>query len=389
MVSTMRRLALLLAVAVLSACELAEVTVARPPATPVIHAVLNPDASEQVILVEASLTGRVAINDSLRFDPLDPIRTAGGEPITGADVRLLTGSDTTGVRAPETLSDGRGTGRYAVPRSALAIVPGRSYRLRIRLRDGRELTGETLVPNAPTGWTPGAIPTPPPTILNRSTDTLQFSWSPTADTRTYGIRIETPNGPWFLFSDSTRFALAGSLRNFFAQGLPSVFSPGFEQVAVVVAVDRNFYDYGRSGNDPFGGTGLISSVRGGIGLFGSVRSLERRIVQVRERDRFPLDARWVGRNPRGDVVEHDLWIETQGSSASSVTGRVRTEADRYLYGTLVGETLRLATLRGISITDTVAFFTGRVFSDSISGSYDGRFATTGPRVFRRAPRITP
>lgn len=383
------RLALLVSVLTISACELAEVTVAPPAARAVVHAVLNPDATEQVILVEASLTGRIDINDSLRFDPLDPIRTAGGEPITGADVRLLTGSDTIGVRAPETLAAGRGTGRYAVARSALPIVPGRTYRLRIRLRDGRELTGETLVPSAPTGWIPGAIPTGAPVVLNRSTDTLRLSWSPTADARTYGIRVETPNGPWFLFSDSTRFALSGTLRNFFAQGLPSVWSPGFEQVATVVAVDRNFYDYNRSGNDPFGGTGLISSVRGGIGLFGAVRAVERRIVQVRERDRFPLDARWIGRSENGTIVEHDLWIESPGANASSVTGRVRTEANRYLYGTLVGETLRLATLRGISITDTVAFFIGRVSGDSIVGSYDGRFATSGPRGWRRAPRVVP
>jgi hypothetical protein len=371
-----------------AACELAQVTVASPTSTAVVHAVLNPDATEQVILVESSLTGRVTINDSLRFDPLDPIRTAGGEPITGADVRLLTDADTVGVRAPETLNAGRGTGRYAAPRAAIAIVPGRSYRLRIRLRDGRELTGETRVPNASPGWIPGAIPTGVVT-LNRSTDSLRLSWSPTTDTRTYGIRIETPNGPWFLFSDSTRFTLAGSLRNFFAQGLPSVWSPGFDQVATVVAVDRNFYDYGRSGNDPFGGTGLISSVRGGIGLFGAIRSLDRRVVQVRERDRFPLDARWIGTTSTGSTVEHDLWIETPGTNASSVTGRVRTEANRYLFGTLVGETLRLATIRGISITDTVSFFIGRVSGDSIVGSYDGRFATTGPRSWRRAARVVP
>ncbi len=372
-----------------SGCELAEVTVASPSASVVVHAVLNPDATEQIILVEASLTGRVRINDSIRFDPLDPIRTGGGEPITGAEVRLFTGTDSVGVRAIETQTGGRGTGRYTVSRGALAITPGRSYRLRVRTRDLREVTGETLVPAAPVGWIAGAIGAGPTVSLTRTSDTLRLAWSPVADTRTYGIRVETPNGPWFLFSDSTRFSLAGSLRNFFAAGLPSVWVPGFDQAVSVVAVDRNFYDYNRSGNDPFGGTGLISSVRGGLGLFGAVRTIERRTVQVRERDRFPLDARWIGRTDVGTTVEHDLWIETQAANASSVSGRVRTEANRYLYGTLVGETLRLATLRGVSVTDTVAFFTGRVLGDSIAGSYDGRFATNGPRVWRRAARIVP
>jgi hypothetical protein len=31
----------------------------------------------------------------------------------------------------------------------------------------------------------------------------------------------------------------------------------------------------------------------------------------------------------------------------------------------------------------VAVFTARLAGDSLAGTYDGRFATTGPRVFRR------
>ena len=67
----------------LAACEFDKVSVAPPAPLVVVHAVLNADAAEQVILVEASLTGRVGINDSRDFNPLDPIRTAGGEPIAG------------------------------------------------------------------------------------------------------------------------------------------------------------------------------------------------------------------------------------------------------------------------------------------------------------------
>jgi len=366
-------------------CELANVSVATPRPRVIVHAILNPDAAEQVILLESSLTGRVSINDTVRFNPLDPVRTAGGEPISDADVRVFDARDSVGVRAVETRVGGRGTGRYTVSRQALAVLPGARYRLRISTADGALVTGETLVPSAPPGWVFGASELPVSATLTRSTDTLRLSWSPVPDAENYVIRIETPDGPWFLFSDSTRFALAGSLRNFFTGGLPSVWYPGFVQSLVVTAVDKNSYDYNRSGNDPFGGSGLISSVQGGLGLFGSSRSLLRRDVAVRDLDRAPLDATWQG-TAGATSVEMDLWLETAGPTISSVSGRIRTSANRFVVGTLQGENIRLVTLAGISRRDTVSALVGRLAGDSIVGTYNARFSTTGPTVFRRRPR---
>ena len=376
----------LLATLLLAACESTPVEVASPAAAIVVHAVLNPDVAEQVVLVESSLTGRVDINDGLPFDALDPIRTAGGSPISGADVRLLADGDSVGVQATETLVRTRGTGRYVVPRAALALQPGRRYRLRVRTVDNREVTGETLMPGAPPGWTPGAGAVATPVAFDRSRDTLQLRWSAVRDARTYAIRIETPYGPWALFADSTQFTLSGGLRNYFAPGLPSVWFPGFVQTATVVAVDANFYDYNRSGNDPFGGTGLISSVRGGLGLFGSVVNMLRREVSVTERTRFPLDARWRGVTGAGATVEMDLWVDVEGPTVSSVSGREVTGVRRSLLGTLRGESLRLVTLAAGSSADTVSVLTARLAGDSLVGSYDSRFATTGARVFRRITR---
>ncbi len=376
----------LLAAIMLAACESTPVEVASPTAAIVVHSVLNPDAPEQVVLVESSLTGRVDINDGLKFDALDPIRTAGGSPISGADVRLLTDGDSVGVRAVETLVRGRGTGRYVVPRSLLALQPGRRYRLRLRTADAREVTGETRVPGAPPGWTVGAGAAATPVVLDRSRDTLQLRWSAVRDARTYVIRVETPFGAWALFADSTQFTLSGGLRNYFAPGLPSVWFPGFVQTASVVAVDANFYDYNRSGNDPFGGTGLISSVRGGLGVFGSVVNMLRREVSVTERIRFPLDARWRGVTSAGATAELDLWVDVEGPTVSSVSGREVTALRRFVLGTLRGESLRLVTLAAGSSADTVSVLTARLAGDSLVGSYDSRFATTGARVFRRVAR---
>lgn len=372
----------------LAACEIADVTVASPRAAVVVHAVLNPDANEQVILVESALTGRVDIDDTVKFDPLDPIRSAGGEPLSNASVRLLTDADTAGVAAVETRVRGRGTGRYVVPRATLAIVPGRRYRLRIRTASGDTVSGETRVPSAGTTWTPGSGSTAVPVTLSRSTDTLRLNWAPSPDARTYGIRVETPNGPFLLFSDSTTFSLAGTLRNFLADALPSVWYPGFVQPVSVVAVDRNSYDYNRSGNDPFGGSGLISSVQGGLGLFGSVVPILRRDVTVRDRDVAPLDARWSAVGFGASPVEMDLWVETPGPTISSVSGRVRTEENRYVVGTLRGNELRLITLAGITRRDTISILSGRIESDLLTGSYDPRFGT-GPTTWRKQPRVVP
>jgi hypothetical protein len=327
--------------------------------------------------------GRIDINDGLRYTPLEPVRTAGGIPLSDADVRLLADGDTVGVRATETVVSGRRTGRYVVPQSALPVLPGRRYRLRVRTAAGAVVTGTTTVPTANPGQ-PAVAPVAAPLV--RSTDTLRLAWGPVADAAIYGIRVETPEGPWFLFSDSTRFALAGGLRNFFVQGLPYVFYPGFTQPLAVIAADRNFYDYNRSGNDPFGGSGLISSVQGGIGLFGSVRVLVRRDVAVTDVRRAPVEGTWTGATLAGAPVSLALWREATPAAAAQLSGRQRTGAtDRQVLGSQRGDTVRLAVLAGFSRADTLALFTGRLAGDSIAGTYNPRFATDGARVLRRAP----
>jgi hypothetical protein len=367
-------------------CEFGKTVVASPRPTAVVHAVLNPDAAEQVILLEESLTGRVTIDDSVALNPNDPIVSAGGQPITGATVELGRTDTLARVIASEStiLVNGvaRGTGRYVVPRSALVIAPGVRYALRIATGDGRTINGETTVPGPLPGWTPGAGSTSLDVLFNRSTDTLRLFWPAVPNTRTFAIRIDTPNGPWFLFSDSTRFDLAGSLRNFFADGLPSVWYPGFRQAASVHAVDKNFYDYYRSGNDPFGGTGLISSVQGGLGLFGSLMPQVTRGVEVRQTPQAPLDARWSGTNPAGMAAALDLWLETPGPTISSVSGRVVLPSVQFVLGTLKGATLRLAVIDPVA-RDTVGVFNGTLFADSISGTFANGFPIAGPRTWRR------
>jgi hypothetical protein len=112
----------------------------------------------------------------------------------------------------------------------------------------------------------------------------------------------------------------------------------------------------------------------------------RRDVTVTERPRFPIDARWRGTVNTGATVEMDVWVDIEGPTVSSISGREASALRRFLLGTLRGDRLRLVTLAAEASADTVSVFSARLAGDSLVGDYDTRFATTGARVFRRVPR---
>ncbi|HTE47659.1 MAG TPA: hypothetical protein VK636_20625, partial [Gemmatimonadaceae bacterium] len=75
------------ATSLLTACELGTVTIPKTAPRVVVHGVLNPNATSQVVLLERTLTGAATIPDT-NFDANDPIASAGGIPITGATADL-------------------------------------------------------------------------------------------------------------------------------------------------------------------------------------------------------------------------------------------------------------------------------------------------------------
>lgn len=386
-------LALLAAGGLAAGCELNEVVVAQPPTSLVVHAVLNTDADSQLVLVEETLTGRVQIDTTLRYDPADPIRTGGGVPASGARVVIARPATGDSVVAVERVIGGRPTGVYVFDArpgvaGALSIDPAARYTLRIETVDGRVVTGATTVPGPIPGWVRGAGLVPTPQAIDRARDTVQLAWANIPGARTYGVRVETPYGPWFFFNDSTRFALAGSLRNFFTAGVPSVWVPGFVQRTGVAAVDTAFFDYYRSGNDPFGGTGLISRLDGAIGLFASAVPLLSRDVSVTQAALTPLDARWAA---PGDTF--DLWLESPGPDRSAVSGAARIAtapaARPGVLGSLQGDRLRLAALRGASPSDTLWTFDGRQRGDSITGTVSVGGAGRAVTLRRAGPPFAP
>ena len=80
-------MALLLA-ALITACDLGTINVPKTAASVVVHGVINPNFTQQVVLVERTLTGEVTVPDT-GFSASDPIVSGGGIPVSGALVEIL------------------------------------------------------------------------------------------------------------------------------------------------------------------------------------------------------------------------------------------------------------------------------------------------------------
>ena len=372
------RLAALTAL-VVTACTFDQQSVAVQPAQVVVHAVLDPGTLQQEVLVEQTLSGTANIRDDLRFDPEDPINTGGGIPVARAEV-TITGPDGSlqGFEAP---APGRpssySTGRYLVSfGSGAASTPpplrrGVRYVLRVRTLDGTVVTGSTVVPDvAP------VVPSARLELFNRDRDSLAIRLPVVRGARSYILRAESPFGAFLLFTDSNRVTLGGDLRNYFASSLERVFIPGFRQRVTVAAVDSNYFDYYRSRNDPFTGSGIINSLQGGIGLFGAAVNVYGRTLDVVQNVREPsLEGIWdVAATPRAIADVFRMYVETPGDPAALSGWYARTRSGSPLEGMVGSRTngrVVLEFLANQSAVDTVAVFSGEQRGDSLVGTFVG------------------
>ena len=375
-----------LGVALLSACTFDRTTIAKEPPQIVVHAVLDPNATVQEVLVERTLTGGVTIREGVRYDPLDPINSGEGDPVAGADV-TITGPDGS-WKGAEVKYAGKaasyGAGRYEViaGSSTRPIRPGGKYTLTVRTTSGAVVTGSTVVPSSPL-FTPKGTLTP----FDRDRDTLDIQWSKVAGARTYGLRVESPFGAFLLFSDTTHLRFTGDLRNFFASDLQRVFIPGFRQVVTVFAVDTNFFDYYRSRNDPFTGSGIINRLDGGIGLFGAIALLDLRTLDVTQQPKDPsIEGDYEVSPASTGLFQVDifrLYVETPGA-LTSLSGWYardrRVPARDGVAGAKDGTRIELQFLVEQDARRRFATWVGVQEGDSLVGAYQG---LGGRTVFRR------
>jgi hypothetical protein len=341
----------------------------------VVHAVLNPLANEQIVLVERTLTGSVNIPDT-SYDPAEPILSAGGVPVSGATVEITdpSGAVYRGVEDRAVSASGKGAGAYRVALVGPTIVLGGRYTLRVRAPTGEELTATTRVPRA-TIRSQGGLKR----ALNRDHDALLASWVAVDGARSYAVRIESPFGPFFLFTDSTAIRISGDLRNLFSGELQRVFIPGFQQEMFIGAVDSNFYDYYRTNNDPFTGSGIISRINGGLGLFGSIVNLNTGSITVSADQTEPIEGRFrlvpSTSNPNLPTLL-TLYVESPPARSdlpTALSGRYNlgnsTVRGDGLIGRMFGGDITLALLANQMAGDTLEIFEGKVQGDTLRGLY--------------------
>ena len=153
-------------------------------------------------------------------------------------------------------------------------------------------------------------------------------------------------------------------------------------------MDSNYYDYYRSRNDPFTGSGIINKLQGGIGLFGSAVSINSRTLDVTQNVREPafegtydVVARPPLLRPVADVLR--VFVETPGDPSALSGWFMRNPNSGVLEGLIGSRTngrIVLEFLDNQAAVDTVAVFSGAQLGDSLVGEYVG---VPGRVVFRR------
>jgi hypothetical protein len=212
------------------------------------------------------------------------------------------------------------------------VVPGQRFRLRVSAPPGTPLdvaTGETTVPNAP-GLQPDSCTTRLDIFQGGSGQ--MASGAAVEPAGGYLTRVEGRFtsagfvGATSHFTDTPPVVSAGGrgpfvyVRTFQPDGgttlqaIAPLLPPGFRQAAAVAVVDSNYRNYyQRQLEDPFGSESRASSIRGGVGLFGSSVLLGARMYDLYSTAGEEIVGRWVPDVPSAvlpdtvDLYVRDVW----------------------------------------------------------------------------------
>jgi hypothetical protein len=371
---------LMLGAAWLAACEIEQVNIPPTDKQVAIHAVLSATAQTQVVLVERTRNGTVHMS-APSFELEDAIGSDAGIAETDALVSLTTPAGQTLFALEDKTTNiygaGQGVYRFELPGSALQR--GATYRLSVRTKGGERLFAETAMPGGV------AADVAESRSFDRTRDTMIVSWPATAGARSFFVRIETPFGPRYFFTDSTSVRLTGDLRNIQLDALPRVFIPGFPQAITVSAVDSNYYDWYRTRNDALSGAGLVNRVTGGLGVFGSLVRLRFRNADVvaPQTDAPAGTYKLVGSLAELSSAANlgfELYVESRAArndQPDALSGRYtkRTTLGHPgcpvcgLLGTVKDGHVELAFLNDWSARDTADVLLGEIHGDTIVGGY--------------------
>jgi hypothetical protein len=372
------RLLPLALLSLLAACEIEQVAIPQTQGRVATHGVLSATATTQVILLERTRTGAVSVS-APPFELEDPFGSDEGIAESFATVSLTTPDGLTLVAREDDLGGGAGRGVYRFNLPGDALERGETYKLSVLTLKGEILTAETSVPEGV------AAAVAEQHIFDRSRDTAVVEWPAAPGARSYFVRIETPLGPRSFFTDSTWVRLTGELRNVDVSTLPHVFFPGFPQAVTVSAVDSNYYDWYRTHNDELSGTGRVSRVRGGLGVFGSLVRLRFLNFGVVAPQTEPASGtfRFVGTSEEqasAPYLSLELYVESRsarGDQGDALSGRYERKMSLGSTGCpvcgVLGSTrngrIELALLRDWFANDTAEVLTGEIRGDTIVGQY--------------------
>ena len=338
----MRRLLLVFGVALAaSSCEFGEVAISDGESMLVAIAVMRPDIDRQWILVEQTLTGASATDDthsSIFPGDTPPL------PVTNALVSVTNisfSNNPCGVTSfTETPADpelNRSLGLYWGPADCPTMRPGDSLELRVETADGLVVTGRTEVVGAErvvirVHGDSVAVPGPMLT-LNRDTDTLEAEVEPMSG-RSVQLEIARTDSmnvldPMFLmFLDTTAITVPGNLVNFLddifgdddstsSDSPEGIFVAGRYHTVTVALMDDHFFDYMRTANMRLSGRGFVNHLDGGLGVFGSVVAAANEVKVISDLD----DDREGGYRMAGTVdgVAVDIALELYVASAGEDT----------------------------------------------------------------------
>ena len=378
----------------LGGCEIEKVGIPRTEAQVALHAILSASASSQVVLLERTRNGTVAIS-APAFEIIDPVLSDEGIAETNALVTLTTPGGQTLVAREDVVvrGDGKGRGVYRFALAGSGLERGGVYRLSVQTTRNETLTAETSVPAGEAAMVATAG------TFDRVRDTLTLAWPAVEGARAYFVRIETPFGPRAFFTDDTRVRLTGELRNIDVDAIPHVFIPGFPQAATVSAVDSNYFDWYRSHSNTISGEGLINRVRGGVGVFGALVRLRFEDLDVVAPQPEPEAGtfQFVG-SPAEEASTRYLGFELYIESRAVRSDQSHALSGRYHKRPILGQTgcltcgllgtardgrIELAFLTDWYARDTTEIFQGEVHGDTIVG----RFQVSGfGRFVRRSRR---
>jgi hypothetical protein len=368
------------------ACEIEKVEIPRPERLVALHGVLSASAPSQVVLLERTRNGSVAVR-APSFELESPLGSDSGIAENGAIVTLTTPSGTTLVaREDNTIvlgAAGGGVYRFDLPGSALERSG--TYRLSVLTRAGERLSASTSVP----GGTAALVAEP--RDFNRATDELVVEWPKTAGARSYLVRVESPLGPRTFFTDETRVRLGGDLRNADLDALPRLFIPGFPQAVTVSAVDSNYYDWFRTHNDALSGTGLVNRVSGGLGVFGALVRLRLIDLNVVAPQTEPVAGsfRVIGTPEELSTTPYlalELYVESAAArrdQSDALSGRATRRKSIFdtgcslcgVLGAMQDGHVELQILSAWSARDTMETFVGELRGDTLVGKYRGLGST--------------